>query len=760
VRKESYIKLFRHLLVAAAAAICCYSAYTLPAARLEPSLLIVILTTIGFSSLLTIQIPRAKVHLSVSDSLIFLTLLIYGGEVAVLLAATEAACASLGLRKKGVFIRLDGILFNVALMTFSTFLTSRALVLLFGANFNFGWGDPAELVAALCVMAFIQCVANSGLAAVYTACETKSSFWSTWLAHYFPASATFIVGAVVAGVLVKLIEAVGFYIALMTVPLLAVVYLTQKRYIDDIKASASLAEQSERARAQAESERAEAEHRRAELERERAEQAERHVGELNHHIAEQQRISLELKASKERFRHAAYHDALTGLPNRVMFTEVLQRSMDRNGNDPGNVFAVLFLDLDRFKNINDSLGHRYGDQLLIAIAERLRSCVRQSDMVARFGGDEFAVLLEGYNDLSDVHSVAEKIQLELALPLKLDRHEAFTTASIGIALSSTGYECPEDVLRDADTAMYRAKERGKARYELFDNEMHTRAISLMRTESELRRAMERQELPVFYQPIISLRTGELAGFEALVRWQHPRRGLISPSEFLPIAEETGLIVQIGKWVLEEACTQMCAWQSQSLAPKNLTLSVNLSAKQLTQSDLIEQVEEILCRTGFDPRCLKLEVTETVVMENAELATILLKRLRALGVRVSIDDFGTGYSSLSYLHRFPVDILKIDRSFVSRMNQGDENLEIVRTILTLAHNLGMEVVAEGVETQEQSVQLKTLKCEYGQGYFFSEPLSADSVLPLLEQTHRPLGDSRPAEIRPMENFESTGSRLVM
>jgi diguanylate cyclase (GGDEF)-like protein len=395
---------------------------------------------------------------------------------------------------------------------------------------------------------------------------------------------------------------------------------------------------------------------------------------------------------------------------------------------------VLFLDLDRFKNINDSLGHVYGDKLLIEIACRLRTCVREVDTVARFGGDEFAVLLDETCNLADAIRVAEKIQLELHRPLELHGQENFTSASIGVALSSMGYDNPDDMLRDADTAMYRAKDHGKARHEVFDHTMHTRAVAMMRLESDLRRALEREEFRIQYQPIVALRTGKLKGFEALVRWEHPDRGLVSPNEFIPVAEETGLIVALGQWVLEQACWQLREWQTSFPASRNLTMSVNLSGKQIAQPDIAERLQDVLRTTELDPRCLKLEITETVVMENTEAVTVILDRLRTLGVSLAIDDFGTGYSSLSYLHRFPVNTLKIDRSFVGRMTAGDENLEIVRTIVTLAQNLVMDVVAEGIETFDQLALLKALRCDYGQGHFFSKPLNAEAVAELLKANH--------------------------
>ena len=382
---------------------------------------------------------------------------------------------------------------------------------------------------------------------------------------------------------------------------------------------------------------------------------------------------------------------------------------------------MLFLDLDRFKNINDSLGHPCGDELLILVARRLESCIRQTDMVARFGGDEFAILLDGVQDPTVAMTVAEKVQQAISAPFKLHNHQAVTTASIGVALGSNNYAEAEDVIRDADTAMYRAKEHGKARYEIFDTAMHTRAVTLLRLESDFRRALENQELCVYYQPIVSIGTGELHGFEALVRWRHPERGMVQPTDFIPLAEETGLIVPLGLSVLREACHQLWQWQQVSVLNRYLIMSVNLSGKQLMQPDLTEKIEEVLRESHLDPWHLKLEITETVVMENPELAAITLAKLRGLGVRLSIDDFGTGYSSLSYLNRFPVDTLKIDRSFVTTMSEADENLQIVKTIVTLAGNLGMEVIAEGVETEDQLNLLKVLKCQYAQGYLFSEPL---------------------------------------
>lgn len=439
----------------------------------------------------------------------------------------------------------------------------------------------------------------------------------------------------------------------------------------------------------------------------------------------------ERKIAESKLIYDAFHDSLTGLPNRALFIERLGSSIERSKRFKNYFFAVLFLDLDRFKVVNDSLGHLLGDQLLVGFTRRLEMCLRSIDTVARLGGDEFVILLDDIKDIKDATQIADRIQKELNLPFNLGGHEVFLTTSIGIALSTTGYDQPEEILRDADTVMYRAKALGKARYEVFDKDMHARAVALLQLENDLRRSVERQELQVHYQPIVSLETSRINGFEALVRWQHPQRGMVSPAEFVPIAEETGLIVPIGYWVLREACRQMSAWQ-QGEVTLPLTISVNFSGKQFSQPDLIKQIDQILQETELNGSSLKLEITESVLIENAESAAAMLLQLKSLGIQVYIDDFGTGYSSLNYLHRFPIDALKIDRSFISRMGVSNENSEIVQTIITMAHNLSMSVVAEGIETAEQLTQLRALQCESGQGYFFSRPLIGEAAGVLIAQ----------------------------
>jgi diguanylate cyclase (GGDEF)-like protein/PAS domain S-box-containing protein len=442
------------------------------------------------------------------------------------------------------------------------------------------------------------------------------------------------------------------------------------------------------------------------------------------------------KQAEERLLHDAFHDALTGLPNRALFIDHLKLTIAQSKRNKARKFAVLFLDLDRFKVVNDSLGHIIGDQLLVGIARRLELCLREGDTVARVGGDEFTILLDDLVEESEAEFIAERIQQEVGTPFFLGGREVFTTVSIGIAPSSRGYEQPDEILRDADTAMYRAKSLGKARHEVFDEAMHALAVNLLQLETDLRRAQERNEFIIEYQPIVSLTDFRVSGFEALVRWQHPDRGLVSPIDFIPVAEEGGQILQIGQWVLRQACVDMRGWQERFPADPPLFVTVNLSAKQFAQPDLIEQVKESLEFSNLDPNCLKLEITESVVMDDIETGTAMLFQLRALGVRLSIDDFGTGYSSLSYLHRFPIDTLKIDRSFVTRIVNDKENIEIVRTILMLAENLGMDVVAEGVETQEQMALLRQLSCQSGQGYFFSKPMRPHEAEQIISDTYAP------------------------
>ena len=804
---------------------CVISAYGLDWEYLDHRFWLLAIATITLGSRLCVRIPRVSGQVTVTDTFIFLTMLMFGGEAAVLLSATESFLSSFRVSKKWT-VRL----FNSGAAAIAYFCTMSTLQFCFGPMRDLSGADyTSEFILAVCLMALIQFALNSTMVMAGVALKSGQPIWQTWKQNFLYSSITYFAGASAAATIAKLIDVMGFYAFIATTPIIAIVYITYWTYLKNVETKTT-----------------------------QIEQAQRHVEELSHNIAEQERISDELartiaeqdrisralqeseahfrnafdhaaigmalvapdgswlqvndslctilgydepellamkyqanthpedladdnhqmaqllkgklptcqvekrfvhksgrcvwvlvnlslvtaseghplhfiaqvqditerKMAEDQLQHAAFHDALTGLPNRVLFTDHLQLALDQGRRNTEHLFAVLFVDLDRFKNINDSLGHAAGDRLIQTVARRLERCIRPADTAARFGGDEFAVLLNGIFEINDAIRVAERIETELKQSFDLDGHEVFTTASIGIALSTTGYKNPDDILRDADTAMYRAKANGKARYEVFDKVMHARAMSLLQLENDMRRATERGEFVVYYQPIVEMTTGNLSGFEALVRWQHPERGLISPAEFIPMAEETGLIVPLGRWVLSEACLQMRMWQKRYPQAAAMAISVNLSSKQFMQANLIQQIRQILHETGLEPGCLRLEITESVIMEKAENTSKMLKQLKSLGVQLSIDDFGTGYSSLSYLHHFPVDTLKVDRSFVSRMDDAGGNSEIVRTIITLAHNLGMKVVAEGVETLHQQKQLTILNCEYGQGFLFSRPIVAN------------------------------------
>ena len=453
------------------------------------------------------------------------------------------------------------------------------------------------------------------------------------------------------------------------------------------------------------------------------------------------------KRAEEMLAHNAFHDGLTNLPNRVLFLDRLARAVTSARRHSDFKFAVLFIDIDGFKVFNDSLGHTSGDALLVQISRRLNHCLRRSDTIsrpqsdenqkltygdntlARPGGDEFSVLAEELRDPSDAVRVAERVQEKLSAPFEVDGHKIVITASIGIAIGSGSSGGPEDLLRDAEIAMYRAKHTGKARCEVFDNAMHAGALKRLQLETDMRHAIDAKEFVVFYQPIVSLQTGHIVGFEALTRWMRPQ-GMVMPGEFIPVADETGIILSINRQLLPTACEQLRSWQELFPADPPLRMSVNVSPKQFAQADLAAEIGQLIQQSGMDPRCLDLEITETIAMADAERSGAVLAELKALGVRLDIDDFGTGYSSLSRLRRFPVDTLKIDRAFVSHMDTDPETYEIVRIIVMLAHNLGLKVVAEGVETQAQLDLLREVGCELAQGYLFSKPADQETIGKLL------------------------------
>lgn len=456
---------------------------------------------------------------------------------------------------------------------------------------------------------------------------------------------------------------------------------------------------------------------------------------------------VERAQAQEQLMHDASHDPLTGLPNRTLLAHRLQRALARHQRHPDQQFALLFIDLDRFKIVNDSLGHLAGDSLIVQVTARLQEVLREQDLIARPagvtyddttftlarpGGDEFTILLEDLRDTADAVRVGERLLALLRAPFEINGHEIYISASIGIASSASAYKSVADVLRDADLAMYRAKSLGKGRCEVFDTTMHALAVTRLTLEGELRRALQNHEFVLHYQPIVSLASSDVVGFEALVRWQKPGRGLVYPGEFIDVAEDTGLIVPLGTWVLREACRSMRRLQLDYPREKSLTISVNVSARQFAQPDLMRHVRRVIEETGIPPDSVRLEITESVTMGDAQRTVQVLQSLKELGVRLSIDDFGTGFSSLSYLHRFPLDVLKIDRSFVSRIDQDGESTQIVATIMSLAKNLGMDVVAEGAETAQHVAKLRALGCGLAQGYFFYKPMELARVIRLLEE----------------------------
>ena len=783
--------------------------YRLPLAALDLQFFILAAVVLCFTSRFIVSIPRVKGEINVSDTFIFLTLLLYGSEAAIVLAAAEAFCAS-----RRFCTRRRTVCFNMAMLACATYVTTWVLHACYGPVGTWAHAaNSARYVTAIALMGLMQYVGNAGLASVRSALRTRQSIWHTWKNGFLWTSVTYFAGASAAALIAPLAGRVGPYAFLAMTPIIAIIYFTYRTYLKNVESS-----------------------------QQQAEQAQRYVAELSQHITEQERIGRALKQSEEQFRNAfdhaagmalvatdgrwlqvnqslcrmlgyseqellalkfqeithpddlgrelvhnyqlldgqttaaqlekrflhqsgqhvwvlsssslirdaqgqpahfifqiqditerkraeeqvhfaALHDGLTGLANRTLLSDRLSLAFEHAKCNRHYRFAVLFIDLDRFKLINDSLGHPTGDRLLCEIARRLEGCLRPGDTVARLGGDEFAILLDDLEGEFDPTMVAERVQQQLTHPFNLDGHEVFTSASIGVAFSEAGYERPEDILRDADTAMYRAKFNGKARHEVFDRAMHTHAVQMLQLENDLRRAVERHEVCLYYQPLLALASGAVVGFEALARWQHPERGLILPAEFIPLAEETGLIVPLGTQVLREACRQLADWHARFPAARPPYVSVNISAKQFQHTQLVQQIEDILRETGLAPGHLHLEVTESVLMQDAAAAARMLTHLKSLGVRLSLDDFGTGYSSLSYLHRFPFDTLKVDRSFVGRMGADTESAKIVKTIMTLADELSLEVVAEGVETPEQLAQLRTLGCHYAQGYAFAPPCAA-------------------------------------
>ncbi len=714
--KEKSVNIFIALLTLPAVAAVVWALRGLSVERIDGGLITLAALTIFCSCYLRIQLPRVNIHLTISDGLIILSMLLYGGEITLLLAVIETAVASLNIYRQGVSIRPKTIVLNTYFAALSVFVTAKAVSLMFGSvEVVRSRNDLSSDIWLVGTMALFMFVVNSVLVAGYSSLKKERSFWKVWSDNLGSAVMIYLTGAVVAGAIDKAlsIEHINIYLIAAVVGFFGIVYLTFRKFVDDLKKSVDKAKQAER---------------------ERAEQAEKHVGELQHYVAELERSGEALRESHENFRHAAYHDALTGLPNRNYFMDTLKQLLQASREDAEINFAVLFLDLKSFKTINDSLGHSLGDRLIKNVAKRLAGLVREEDMTARFSGDKFGIILTDLLSREEATAFADRLAKRLSEPYTLDGRQVFTSAKIGIAYGNSKYPEAEDILRDADIAMYYAKDNSE-NYVIFDQKMHIRAVTRLQLETDLRFAIERNEFELFYQPIISLDTASLSGFEALVRWNHPQRGLVPPNEFIPIAESTSLIIPMTVQILHSACSQVVKWQSISKNREPLSIAVNLSGKHFGHPALVDQIKSVINETGINPESLKLELTESAVMDNAETAILMLKQIKETGVKVSIDDFGTGYSSLSYLHRFPIDLLKIDRSFVSAMEENTENGEIVRTVIALAKALNLQVVAEGIESIHQFHQLRILGCEFGQGYLFSKPLPVADIERLLADNTR-------------------------
>lgn len=710
--QQKYINILLLVLSPLAAVTLVWAAAGISPQKLTADVITVAALTVFSSCFLRVQLPRVNIHFTISDALIILAILLYGGEVALLIAAIETTLASLNIRRQGLPLKTTTILINVSIAAVGVFAANAAVLLIFGSPQPIRQsGDLTGFIWLLFVMATSLFAVNSVGVAVYSAIKTSRPVWQVWSENVVDAMVMYLSGGIMAGFLVKALDQLNVAMFATVVTFFGIMFLTFRRFIEDVKKSVEKAK---------------------EAERQRAEDAEKHVGELKHYISELEQSSEELSKSHERFRHAAYHDALTGLPNRNYFIDTLRELLDQSRESSKCDFAVLIIDLRNFKTINDSLGHTLGDHLIKNVARRLANMVRDRDMAARFGGDKFGVILKDLAGDDEATTFAQRINKRIAESYTLDGRHVFTNAKIGIAYGNANYTEAEDILRDADIAMYYAKENLDDCV-IFDRNMHVRAVTRLQLETDLRFAVERDEFELYYQPIVGLRNANLVGFEALVRWNHPKRGLVPPDEFIPICENTGLIVPMTVNILRSACNQVAKWQKALQTNDPLSVAVNLSGKHFAHQDLVDQIREVLNTSGINPLSLKLELTESAVMENAESAILMLKQIKETGVQISIDDFGTGYSSLSYLHRFPIDLLKIDRSFVSAMETNVENSEIVRTVVALAKSLNLKVVAEGIETLHQFHQLRILGCDYGQGYLFSKPMPvADIELMILAE----------------------------
>lgn len=707
---------YRFFVIAAGIAALTWAVAHLPTGTIDSNFVFLSLVTLLLTPFMSVNLPRGRFVLNFTDSLIFITFVVYGGATAVILVCLEVFVNCIYQRRMGGKFSWRIIAFNVAAAVLGTAVTYAGynqLLPIF--NISHQSAAATHLIPAIGILAILQFLSTSILVALYYSLEKDKPFFQFWSKNCFTISLTQIAGAGLAIIFYKLYT----YADLLTTAILflffGVVYVSYRQVIADINESIEQADLAERDKAT--------------LSRLKAEEAKNHAAELEILLEKEETTNIALLKSKTALEHAAFHDFLTDLPNRAYLVERLSLLIEI-GIEISHKYFVLFIDLNRFKNINDSLGHTVGDRLLKLVGMRLVRLLREEDTVARLGGDEFAIILNDLASIEEATEVANKIYEKLSLPYLVQGNKIFSGLNIGIAPFDADHKSPEDTLRDADIAMHYAKERGSG-VAVFNKELRTRFLSKIELEANLRFAVERGELSMHYQPLICLKGGELTGFEALLRWQHPQRGFVSPAEFIPIAEDSGLIVGITQWILQETCHQMAQWQKISCY-ENLVMSVNISGKHFIDGNLVKDVVRALETAKLSPFALKLEITESTAMENAEQTIEVLEKLKKIGIQLSMDDFGTGYSSLSYLHRLPFDYLKIDRSFVYNVGENGENSEILQTIMSLAKNLKMRVIAEGIETESQLLLLQNLGCDYGQGYLMSKPLQKNQMEKMLDK----------------------------
>ena len=679
--------------------------------RNSPALVFLGFLAVGLGAFVNIELPRTGSKLALSDGIILFTLLYFGGEMAVLFSVPAALLNSI---KRDSNRSTVNALTNICISVITIFVTSVAVASLFGDRDAVAAKlGTREFIAVVAALAFVPLGVKTLLSGAHLAIRANKVYWRELREYLADAFLIHLGTGLMTGLAFMATRDTNIFLFITVAGFFGILQITFHRYRRDYQGSRKFAAWSKR---------------------EQSRQSEKHIAELKHYIGELEQTSLALKESREKYRHAALNDLLTGLPNRNQFAESIERLLLRARHVNGYRFALLYLDLRRFKTVNDSLGTGMGDQLIVQVGQRLSGMVKNGETIGRFSGDEFAILVPQIGSIESAEQFGEKVVSALAEPFDLNGRQIFTSVSMGIAIGDGSREHARDLIRDADIAMYRAKERSRT-IVVFEDNMRVQAASLLQLETDLRLAVDRNEFELFYQPILDLETMRFAGIEALVRWSHPRFGRISPDRFIEVSEATGLIIPMTLQILEAACVQIKAWNLDRGEREQLFASINLSGRHFTHPDVVEHIDSVLHKTGVNPRSIKLEITETAVMDNAERAATVLKRIKELGVQLSIDDFGTGYSSLSYLQRFPIDTLKIDRSFVRSMEDGRQNGEIVRAILALSEAMNLSVVAEGIESVHQLHQLRILNCQYGQGYLFSHPLPATEIELLLENPAR-------------------------